>query len=242
MSRRIVVVVAVVVGVAIVVYAVMYLNRGDTSSSQSSRTFPAEARGVAFVDEAVIYDDLGRMTATADLVVRGSVRDATAGKTHVYPPSEALADETDRLLTVQVEEVVYSDGRAAPKAITVVEGWWSQGVGYAVEGMPWIKPGQQAYFYLTADPGYPADTYTYVGTTGRVLLMNDRAQVSGDHHGDGPWDGALGGRARASGPTETADGRHHTQAIEGWIRAAAVSAQRGESKPMPLPRITGPKA
>lgn len=85
MSRRIVVVVAVVVGVAIVVYAVMYLNRGDTSSSQSSRTFPTEARGVAFVDEAVIYDDLGRMTATADLVVRGSVRDATAGKTTQLP-------------------------------------------------------------------------------------------------------------------------------------------------------------
>ncbi len=33
MSRRI-----------IVVYAVMCLNRGDTSSSESSRTFPADAR------------------------------------------------------------------------------------------------------------------------------------------------------------------------------------------------------
>lgn len=126
------------------VWLVLFLNRGETSATAPA-AFPAEPDGIAFVDEAVVEDDLGRMAATADLIVRGAAQSAAPGETHRYTDQEGLADETDRLLSVQVDEVLFSaDGIRIPAAgsrIAVIEGWWSGGIGYHVEGMPWAKPG-----------------------------------------------------------------------------------------------------
>ena len=86
MTRRRVLIITVV-AVVIVLFAtwlVLFLNRGDTSSASRSTPFPNEADGIAFIDEAIVYDDLGRMTATADLVVRGVVESVGPGKTYRY--------------------------------------------------------------------------------------------------------------------------------------------------------------
>jgi hypothetical protein len=106
--------------------------------------------------------------------------------------------------------------------------------------MPWARPGERGYFYLVADPGYPAGTYTYLGTPGRVLLAGGVAHVSGDHHGDGPWDDNVAGRIPAGQRLRTVDGEVGTTAVERAIRAAADSARRGESRPVPQPRISEP--
>ena len=80
--RRWLIVVAVTLVAALVAYGVLYLNRGRTQSE----ALPDRADGVAYVDEAVVYDELGRMTKAADLIVRGKVSGATAGATHTYAP------------------------------------------------------------------------------------------------------------------------------------------------------------
>lgn len=233
--NRVIWVLAIVLVVALVIYAVMFMNRGKT---QSSSQFPQRADGIVFVDEAVTYDELGRMTASTDLVVQGTVETVAQGMTHRYPPSEAMADEVDRLITVGVDDVVYSDGTKPSGTISVIEGWWSQGVGYALEGMPWAKPGDKGYFYLVADPVYPAGTYTYVGSTGRVLLTGD--EVSVNHHCHGPWDDTVAGRDLEGPRMRDANGEVRPDAVEKAILAAAESARRGESKPVPRPRITEP--
>jgi len=48
--HRVLWVVAIVLAVALVIYAVMFLNRGET---QSSSQFPQRADRIVFVDEAV---------------------------------------------------------------------------------------------------------------------------------------------------------------------------------------------
>ncbi|WP_167003282.1 hypothetical protein [Mumia sp. ZJ430] len=56
-----------VVAVVIAVFAtwlVLFLSRGETTSAYRSTNLPDEADGIAFMDEAIVYDDLGRMTAT----------------------------------------------------------------------------------------------------------------------------------------------------------------------------------
>ncbi len=82
--QRVLLVVAILLGVVLVIYAVMLLNRGET---QSSSEFPQRSEGIAFIDEAVTYDEFGQMTASAELVLSRTPADhQTAG------PGVDLAD------------------------------------------------------------------------------------------------------------------------------------------------------
>lgn len=241
-QRLLLTTIAVVLLIALVVYVLLFVNRGATDSS-SAQQFPDHASGTAFIDEAVVFDDLGRMAASTDLVVRGTVEAVSQGVRHTYSSGEA-PDETDRLLSIQVADVVYSraHGRSvAPGTeITVIEGWWSEGTGFELEGMPWSQPGDEGYFFLVADPLYASGTYTYVGSPGRALLEGQVAHVSGDPHGDGPWDDRLAGAPQPGQGGVTHSGEGPRERIEQLIAAAASRASRGESKPMPQPRISYP--
>ena len=181
------------------------------------------------------------MTATADLVIRGVVKSVEPGKTHHYAKDESSAAETDRVLNIQVDEVVFAakDGRTPTSGsqIAVIEGWWSEGVGYQTEGMPWSEPGQTGYFFLAKDPGYKAGTYTYVGSSARALITAAGAEVSGDHHGDGPWDGTVEAKVVDAARRVAADTHRpiKTSEVHAWVRAAADNARRGVAAPMPRP-------
>ncbi|GAA3544651.1 hypothetical protein AFL01nite_16430 [Aeromicrobium flavum] len=242
--RRLLYLVVAVVAALFVVWLVLFLTRGDTSSATGSDPYPDHAEGVAFVDEAVVYDDLGRMAATANVVVRGTVTEVAPGATHQYTPEQSVADETDRVLTVRVDEVVANGARGAPAvgtSIRIVEGWWSEGIGYETEGMPWSEVGQEGYFFLAKDSG-PSGGYTYVGTTGRALLTDEGAEVSGDHHGDGPWDGTVGGKLVDSRAQAGADAHRAPSVadLRSRVLAAADLARRGVAKPMTLPNPAQP--
>lgn len=182
------IVVVAILAAALVAYGILYLNRGRTASE----ALPDHAGGVAYVDEAVVYDELGQMTKAADLIVRGKVSGATPGATHTYAP-DAGPSETDRVLSIQVIDVIKSEVGDPGDAVRIVEGWWSEGVGFAIEGMPWATAGQEGIFYLARDD---SGGYAYVGSPGRVLLARDRAVVSGGHDGDNPWDATVGGVAQ----------------------------------------------
>ena len=238
-NRLILIIVGLIV-IGLVVYAFLVANSGRTSSANG---YPERADGIAFIDAAVTYDDLGRMTATTDLVVQGTVLTVERGLTHRYLASQGLADETDRLLTVQVGEVIYASGGAVEPGdtISIIEGWWSEGVGYEVEGMTWAKPGDQGYFYLLDDTAYPVGTYTYVSMHGRVLMTGEGVAVSGDRqHSDGPWDDMIAGKqVERPFAVETRD-LGSAAAVRGAILSAADSARRGNSKPMPRPQVSRP--
>jgi len=81
--RKAIIVVAVLVVAVLLIYLYMFLNRGATESA-----FPAQPENVAHGDEAVLFDDLDTMTASADLVVRGTVLGAAPGRTHEFPAEE----------------------------------------------------------------------------------------------------------------------------------------------------------
>jgi hypothetical protein len=89
------------------------------------------------------------MTKAADLIVWGKVSDEAPVATHKYAEDAGLPG-TDRGLTTQVIDVVKSQGDPGA-SIRVVEGWWSKGVGYAIEQMPWAGAGQEGIFYLEVD-------------------------------------------------------------------------------------------
>jgi hypothetical protein len=52
MAKRVLIIVGCVIAVVVVIYGVMYVNRGD-SDSAGAPGFPGNTRGVAFIDEAV---------------------------------------------------------------------------------------------------------------------------------------------------------------------------------------------
>jgi hypothetical protein len=215
--RTAIIVVAVLV-VAVLIYLYMFLNRGDTDSA-----FPPQPENVAYGDEAVVYDDLGTMTASSDLVVRGTVLGAAPGRTHEFPVEEG-GPETDRNLAVRVDEVVYNrHGVRVPTRILVIEGWWSGGEGFAWEGMPWSQEGDSGYFYLVAEKGTtPEEPYSYVSSYGRALVAPDGIKPSGDR-GAGPW---------ASLNTAS-----DVSTIDILVRTAAEAARTGAADPVPEPPV-----
>lgn len=223
MARRRWSIVAVAILVAaLVTYGILYLNRGRTQSE----VFPDRADGVAYVDEAVVYDELGLMTKAADLIIWGKVSAAAPGETHTYA-EDAGPPETDRVLTIQVIDVIKSQDHPGA-SIQVVEGWWSKSVGYAIEDMPWAAAGQEGIFYLERDG---SGKYAYVGTPGRVVLASDgRAVVSGGHDGDNPWDSSVRGVAK-QWPLRIAEdgGVDRRAAIEEIYRTAGKPAPTTES-------------
>ena len=134
--------------------------------------------------------------------------------------------ETDRVLTIQVTDVIKSQIGDPGDAVQVVEGWWSDGVGFAIEGMPWASAGQEGIFYLARDE---SGGYAYVGSPGRVLLASDRAVVSGGHDGDNPWDAAVGGVVQPWPLSIAEDGGvDRKAAIEQIYRAAGKPAPTTE--------------
>lgn len=197
---------------AAVVYLFMYLDRGQTESEsrgQQPNPYPAEPENVAFLDEEIFYEDLGTMTADAHLVVKGTVLQAAPGKHHDLP-AEAGGPYTERELTLRIDEVIRGNTPPElPSTIRVVEGWWADGVGFAREGMPWSQAGAQGYFYLVNQPGNgPDGPYSYITSNGRVLVVAQGVDPSGDEEG-GPW-ASLRSDATA-------------RELEDLIRAAAAS-------------------
>ncbi|MBC9226381.1 hypothetical protein GL325_08615 [Aeromicrobium sp. 636] len=86
--RRLLYLVVAVVAVLAVVWLVLFLTRGETSSATGTDAYPDRAEGVAFVDEAVVHDDLGRRAATSQFnqtnirVLRGSAPRMPGGVAH----------------------------------------------------------------------------------------------------------------------------------------------------------------
>lgn len=56
-GRRVLHLVVAILAVLVVVWLVLFLTRGDTSSTADSERYPDRPEGVAFVDEAVVHDD-----------------------------------------------------------------------------------------------------------------------------------------------------------------------------------------
>jgi hypothetical protein len=219
-SRRVAAVVAVVtLLIAVVVYAFLLLTRGDLESA-----YPAQPENVAYFDEAVIFDDLGVMTASSDLVLQGTVVDATPGVTHDFP-DEAGGPETDRNIQLRVDRVVYNRHEIqVPDRIAVIEGWWAEGEGYAREGMPWSTVGDKGFFYLAAeDSDDPRGPYSYVSSSARITTNGTDVKPSGDR-GAGPWASIGAGSQTAS--------------VELMVRQAAAAARAGRVMPAPEPRLS----
>lgn len=217
-ARRIALTAAVLILVLALIWLAMYLNRGSTDSTAP---YPTEPERVAQGKPAIYYQDLGTMTASSLLVFEGTVLSAHPGEVLRFREDEG-GPETERNLEVRVDSVLYNPtGVALPDVVDVIEGWWSEGEGYAWEGMPWAQPQDRGYFYVTSsDRSGPAGPYSYVSDFGRVVMNQRGVRPSGAVH-DGPWR-SLGTNA-------------NEEAVAALIRAAVHDAQSGKAKPAPAP-------
>lgn len=225
--RRLVTIAAVVLMLAaIVVYWVMY----SSQVTESAAGLPTTAERTIVASTDVDYPDLGSLTASSDLVVKGTIEEVTRGGTWTFAPDSGVpaSGQVDRLLRISVEEVVYAaGGQDPPGEIFVLEGIWEAGVGIQRAEMPWAQPGRRGYFFLVDYEEYGDDkTFNYVAPTGRVLVDGKRA-VAADHH-HRLW--------QAAGLTMAAtDGSADLGQAEKAIHGAAARARSGAAKPVPDP-------
>lgn len=212
---------------AIITYWILYTSRGATESATS---FPSTAERTISASTDIRHPDLGALTASSDLVVKGTIQDVTQGGTWTFAPDSGIpaSGQVDRLLSIRVEETIYSaSGEPSPDEIFVLEGIWEAGIGIQRVEMPWAQPGDRGYFFLVDYEEYRDNrTFNYVASAGRVLITGQNAVVA-DHHGP-LW--------QAAGLTmKSPDGSADLGQVERSILNAAASAQSGESKPVADP-------
>lgn len=204
-----------VAGLVIAVAAgVIYLMSTDGSGLADT---PEQTASPAWIYQ---FDDVAQMTATADLVVKGTVTDTSTGRTH---GADSGAPTTTRQIHLQVDEVIYQADPtdALPSEVLVGEGYWDDaGTGYAIEGMPWSDVGDTGYFFLSS-PESEADTeaYGYLGPSARVMITDDGFDISGDGLESDPW--------AATPLTASAD----MASVEEVIADSAEQAHTGEATP-----------
>lgn len=129
---------------------------------------------------ATEYESLAQFVADADLVVIGEVTGVVQGETST---SESGAEETARLLEVDLGEVVYNRvPAAAGETVQVHDGFWSDGDGYVRDDLPWLESGDRAIFILQFNED--SDTYSYPGTEARVVLSGETPVLSGGEHSE----------------------------------------------------------
>ncbi|WP_344482387.1 hypothetical protein [Glycomyces endophyticus] len=183
--------------------------------------FPDQPESVYHAAEVRTFDNLGTMTASSALVVHGTAVEARPGETVVLDDGSE-ASVTGREVVVEVDQVVFDRfGIEAPETVVVAEGFWENGIGYTLEGMPWTEVGQSGYFYLAGPP--PAlredELYTYVHETGRVLIGTSlEVSIPGHWQEEGPWATA-----------DLADGA--STSFTTAIQSAAEAAESGEAIP-----------
>ena len=152
---RLAIVVAALVGLALVLAAAQAFGRGLSDQPES----------IAYTEESYYFNDVASMTATADVVVHGTVNEIQPGRTM----GEDGGLIKVRALSVAVDKVLVSRmPLASGSTITVEEaGWDAQGNGFMIEGMPWSEAGQSGYFFLKYLPQFK--TYRAINSQGRAL-------------------------------------------------------------------------
>jgi hypothetical protein len=189
---------------------------------ESPDPYPEHPEAYYFGVDDHAFEDLATMTATSALLVKGSVTETAPGETReLGDGSGAVA--TDREVVIAVEEVLYNRyGVAEPETVVMLEGYWSDGTGYTLEGMPWVEVGDSGYFYLSAPPPEhrDGDRYSLIHLSGRVLIEEDQeVAIAGHWTEEGPWAAAELSTASA-------------EAVEVEIEAAAESALAGAVEPL----------
>ncbi|MFC6288249.1 hypothetical protein ACFP3Q_09345 [Nocardioides sp. GCM10027113] len=164
---------------------------------------------------------MAALAATADLVVHGRVTSVEAGEPQLLSDGSAET-HTPRWLVVEVADKLLVRGTVAEPAtsLRVYDGFWSDGVGYRLDAYDWARPGDEGYFFLSRDEapdGTPLDTYTPLGSEGRVLL-GLRTTVY-DASDTSVWSTALGSSATAATVRQTVD-------------RAVDRARSGDAKPV----------
>jgi hypothetical protein len=224
--RRLVAIAAVILLLAAILAYWAYYSRQVTGMAAG---FPSTAERTIFASTDIEYPDLGALTASSDFVVRGTIQEVTEGGTWTFAPDSGLpaGGQVDRLLSIRVDETVYSaSGEESPSEIFVLEGIWQAGTGVQRAELPWAQPGDRGYFFVVDYEEYRDNkTFTYVDSAGRVLITGESAVIS-DHH-DTLW--------QAANFTELPDGSADLDQVEEVILDAAGSARTGESKPVADP-------
>lgn len=127
----------------------------------------------------------GQLAATATHVVHGEVKDVEQGAVVRYSDGSGRV-VTPRVLLVQVDEYLFSrdDTSSAPSQLRVLDGYWEGGEGFGNGEVAWLQPGDVVTLFVSRDiapDGSLMDTYTPLGSEGRVLLdMEDPAYDSSD--------------------------------------------------------------
>ncbi|MGL5827279.1 MAG: hypothetical protein ACRCYU_21060, partial [Nocardioides sp.] len=140
--------------------------------------FPDESSEVYSASSGREFDSLGELAASSDLVVRARVIDVNRGASVEYDDGSD-AKFTQRTVTLQVVRTFYvRDGSISADRIELWDGYWTDGVGFAREGVPWIDPGDTGYFFVHTADGAPGQ-YSLVGD-GRVMITEDGVVYAGD--------------------------------------------------------------
>lgn len=191
---------------------------GCSSSAGTPVAFTDTPEHLSYSTELQVYEDLGSMTASSDLVVKATVTGTSQGRT--FGTAEDGGATTTREVHLRIDKVIYQKTQGqAPKSIVLAEGTWNdKGLGVMSEGLPWSKVGDTGYYYLSADDSYPTgDHYSLLWSQGRLLISGTGVSISGDHDVEGPW---MGVDVSASG----------LSALEASITGAAHEAKTGKAK------------
>ncbi len=199
--------------IVLVILAVAVVASGVFVVAGSRGPYPDEPSRVYGAGGGREFLSVDQMAATAELVVNAKVIDAGAGPTTTSPDGSG-GSTTVRLVTLDVREVLY-DKRAATSAesVKVMDGFWTDGVGYELEGLPWVTPGDVGYFFLDKSEGVPY--YTLVGPEGRVMLTPNGAQAP---------DGDMW--------TEVKKANGDPAIVASLVSSAARAARTGAAKPL----------
>lgn len=124
--------------------------------------------------EAYHFDSLEAMAATSSLVVRGTVTQVSAGRSHGAAHDEMGWSNA----VVSIDEVLAG---SVGQTVTVEQLITQAGAPVLLNGLPPLKPGDAGFFFLRRGED---DTYALINSQGRYL------ERSGQLHartGDGHW-------------------------------------------------------
>ncbi|OEJ23543.1 hypothetical protein AR457_02535 [Streptomyces agglomeratus] len=157
------------------------------------------------------FDDVEKMAATSDLVVKAQVTDVQPGRW--VGSKEDGGREQVREVTLHVEEVLHSARATKPQTVLVDEwGWDEEGRGYQLEGVTWTAKGDEGIYFLTQSE--ERGHWRLVNSQGRALVDGQQLD-SAANEGD-----QLGERIESLTP----------QQLEKQVQKAARAVEAGDLK------------
>ncbi len=151
---------------------------GAESEGSGSRGLDTQPETVVHQQQLHHFESLPEMTATADMVVVATVVRAEPGRW--LGESGAPDSSRVRAVTLGVQDVLYSSSTIPAPSTLVLdeEGWTPEGIGYQLEGLPWLKVGDRGVFAVAYSE--EGGGVSLLNTQSRFLLTVTGVQPGGD--------------------------------------------------------------